>query len=188
MNFHPFLTLIFQSSMYQGLLPEEQKVANIIPIFKKGSCTQTCNYCPVSLTPSYTYVEKFLNMLIVYSCIFFHLTKYSILHEEQHGFQAVKFNYQLYVHDFANYLSENSQTDCIFLDYSKAFDRVLHARLCNKLSHFIMDQALSIQQKPESNSRWYQQQLFHCDIWCTPRNCLSLPSFLCFVSDIRIYP
>ena len=53
----PILTLIFQSSLHQGLLLEEWKVANIIPMFKKGSCTQTCNYHPVSVA------AKSLNVL-----------------------------------------------------------------------------------------------------------------------------
>ena len=46
----PILTLIFQSSIHQGYIPDEWKTANIIPIFKKDDRTQTCNYRSVSLT------------------------------------------------------------------------------------------------------------------------------------------
>ena len=82
----PILTLIFHSSLHQGLLPEEQKVAIIIPIFKMGSRTQICNYCPNCLTSMCSKIPEH----IVYSCIFSHLTNYNILCEEQHGFQAGK--------------------------------------------------------------------------------------------------
>ena len=131
----PILTLIFQSSLHQGLLLDDWKVANIIPIFKKGSRTQTCNYRPVSLT---SICSKILEH-IVYSCIFSHLTNYNILAEEQHGFQAGKScETQLIttIDDLVNCLNDNAQMDCIFLDFSKAFDRVPHSRLCNKLSHY----------------------------------------------------
>ena len=131
----PILTLIFQSSLHQGFLPDDWKVANIIPIFKKGSRTQTCNYRPVSLT---SICSKILEH-IVYSCIFSHLTNYNILAEEQHGFQVGKScETQLIttIDDLVNCLNDNAQMDCIFLDFSKAFDRVPHSRLCNKLSHY----------------------------------------------------
>ena len=53
MNLHQSLgtEIIFQSSLHKEFLPEEWKIANIIPIFsKKGNHTQTCNYHSVSLT------------------------------------------------------------------------------------------------------------------------------------------
>ena len=40
------------------------------------------------------------------------------------------------IHDFANCLNDNSQTDSIFLDFSKAFDEVPHTRLCSNLPHY----------------------------------------------------
>ena len=125
----PILTLIFQSSIHQGYIPDEWKAANVIPLFKKGDHSQTCNYRPVSLT---SICSKLLEH-IVYSCIFSHLKEHNILCEEQHGFQAGKScetQLIMTLNDFANCLNENSQIDCIFLDFSKAFDRVPHNRLC----------------------------------------------------------
>jgi len=40
----PILSLIFQSPLHQGVLPTDWKSANVIPIFKKGDHTKTCNY------------------------------------------------------------------------------------------------------------------------------------------------
>ena len=44
------LTLIFQTSLDQGTLPEVWKQATVVPVFKKGSRTDTCNFRPISLT------------------------------------------------------------------------------------------------------------------------------------------
>ena len=44
------LRLLFETSYKTGTLPYEWKVANTIPIYKKGSKTEVNNYRPVSLT------------------------------------------------------------------------------------------------------------------------------------------
>jgi hypothetical protein len=46
----PALTLIFQASLNQGQTPEDWKLANVSPIFKKGDKSKPANYRPVSLT------------------------------------------------------------------------------------------------------------------------------------------
>jgi len=46
----PILATVFQLSLQQGILSPDWKTANIIPIHKKGSRSQTSNYRPVSLT------------------------------------------------------------------------------------------------------------------------------------------
>ena len=125
----PILTLIFQCSIQQEAMPDEWKTASIIPIFKKDDRTNTGNYRPVSLT---SICSKLLEH-IIYSSIFSHLKDYDILCEEQHGFQVGKScetQLIMTINDFANCLNKNSQIDYIFLDFSKAFDRVPHNRLC----------------------------------------------------------
>ena len=54
--------------------------------YLKGNRTKTCIYQPVSLT---SICRKVLEH-IEYTSIFSHLKQYSILREEQHGFQAGK--------------------------------------------------------------------------------------------------
>ena len=46
----PLLTFIFQSSLDQGKLPADWKLANITPLYKKGSRIVPANYRPISLT------------------------------------------------------------------------------------------------------------------------------------------
>ena len=45
------LAEIFESSIVTGEVPEEWRVANVVPLFKKGCREKPGNYRPVSLTP-----------------------------------------------------------------------------------------------------------------------------------------
>ena len=46
----PALAVIFRKSLSEGVVPSDWKVANVTPIFKKGSKALASNYRPVSLT------------------------------------------------------------------------------------------------------------------------------------------
>ena len=133
----PILFLIFQLPLNQGILPSDWKTANIIPIYKKGNRSQRSNYKPVSLT---SICCKALEH-IIYSHVSHHLQAHGILCEEQHGFQTGKScDSQLIINinDFVNCRNENTQTDVIFFNFSKAFDKVPHQRLFNKLSYYAL--------------------------------------------------
>ena len=45
----PALTLLFQSSLQQGEVPEDWKLANVTHLFKKGDKNNASNYMPISL-------------------------------------------------------------------------------------------------------------------------------------------
>ena len=131
----PILTFIFQASLLQSSVPSDWKKANIVPLFKKGDRTVPNNYRPVSLT---CICSKILEH-IVYSHIFTHLTQYDILSDQQHGFRHLRScetQLILTVNDLAESLNKMEQTDVIFLDFSKAFDRVSHPHLFHKLHHY----------------------------------------------------
>ena len=46
----PILTIIFQCSLDTGIIPEDWKTANIVPIHKKNDRSKPANYRPISLT------------------------------------------------------------------------------------------------------------------------------------------
>ncbi len=131
----PVLTDLFQNSIDQGQLPEQWRKANICALYKKGDKTQPENYRPVSLT---SVVCKMLEH-IVHSHIMKHFEANNLLVDSQHGFRAKRSTEtQLIqtVHDLALNLENDDTTHMAVLDFSKAFDKVPHERLLNKLRHY----------------------------------------------------
>ena len=131
----PVLKIIFQISLDKSCLPEDWKCANVVPVFKKKDHSSPTNYRPVSLTSICCKVLEH----IIYSNISLHLKNHNILCDEQHGFRAKRScETQLIstIHELAKNIDAGIQTDAILLDLTKAFDRVPHMRLCNKLSYY----------------------------------------------------
>ena len=50
MEISPVLTMIFQASLHQSVIPIDWKLARVVPIFKKGERHNPGDYRPVSLT------------------------------------------------------------------------------------------------------------------------------------------
>ena len=80
------LKQIFQKSIDSGSIPKDWKLANITPIFKKGSKFDVSNYRPISLT---CIVCKVMESLIK-DHIMDHLEKQILIIASQHGFLREK--------------------------------------------------------------------------------------------------
>ena len=76
------LAHVFNMSLQEGIVPVEWKVANIIPLFKKGSRNKSVNYRPVSLT---SVICKLLETIIRDHMMDF-LVKHKLINTSQHGF------------------------------------------------------------------------------------------------------
>ena len=76
------LVIIFQCSIDTGLVPVDWRVANVIPLFKKGGREKAGNYRPVSLT---SVVGKMLESIIKDE-ITAHLESSNRIGTSQHGF------------------------------------------------------------------------------------------------------
>ena len=75
---------------------------------------------------------------IILSHIFKHKAKNNIVINEQHGFRNKLSTITQLINattDWANTLNNKSQTD-IFLDFSKAFDKISHKFLLSKLHYY----------------------------------------------------
>ena len=136
------LSLIFNKSLQSGSVPDEWKLANVTPIFKKGSKSLPSNYRPISLT---SVVCKVLETLIR-NKIVSHLEENNLIKNTQHGFRNKRScltNLLDFFHDVLNQYDESKAVDVIYLDFQKAFDKVPHKRLLLKLkSHGIQGNIL----------------------------------------------
>jgi hypothetical protein len=76
------LTYIFNLSFRQGVVPDQLKIAKIVPIFKSGDPLLMDNYRPISLLSNFSKVlEKMCNRLTQF------LTENKILSNSQFGFR-----------------------------------------------------------------------------------------------------
>ena len=77
------LTEIFNKSRSEGVVPQNWKIANVTPVFKKGTKLDSGNYRPVSLT---SHIGKLLESLIRDEMIN-HISHNRLMNENQHGFR-----------------------------------------------------------------------------------------------------
>ena len=132
------LLLLWRSSLDQGVVPSCLKQQSITPIFKKGDRTAPANYRPVSLT---SHVIKIFERVIRKQLVEY-LENNSIIDDNQHGFRKQRSCVtQLLEHiDYIlKTLAEGEEVDVIYLDFSKAFDKVSHNVLLEKLKHYGID-------------------------------------------------
>lgn len=104
-------------------------------MFKKGDRHKPANYRPVSLT---SICCKILEH-IVHSHVMSHLDSHQMFNDAQHGFRkshSCESQLILTIQDLASGLNDGEQIDAVLLDFSKAFDKVPHQRLLEKLQHY----------------------------------------------------
>jgi len=129
----PLYHIIFKS-FETGKIPEQLKIAKIVPIHKGGDKSLPDNYRPISLLPNFSkIIEKVMsNRLTSF------LESNKLLCEQQFGFRKSHSTLHPLVH-FLNKISEaknqNKNTIAIFCDLRKAFDTVDHQILLKKLSN-----------------------------------------------------
>lgn len=127
------LATIFRRSLAEGDLPSDWKTANVVPIFKKGVKGDPGNYRPVSLTS----VPGKLLEGIIKEKVMSHLLGNNLIRNTQHGFYPGKScttNLLVFQDKVTKAVDEGRPMDIIFLDFSKAFDKVPRERLLTKLS------------------------------------------------------
>ena len=129
------LSKIYNLSMDSGDVPQAWREANVTPIYKnKGSKSKPENYRPISLTSIPCKVME----SIIRDNIVNYLTVNDLIRSTQHGFMAKKScttKLLEFLEKVTKILDEGDPVDIIYLDFAKAFDKVPHGRLINKIRH-----------------------------------------------------
>ena len=126
------LMLIFNQCIESGIYPCEWKKANAVPIHKKGDKQTLKNYSPVSLLPI---CSKIFERLIYNEMFGFFLDK-GLISANQSGFKPGDscINQLLSItHNIYKSFDDGYEVRDVFLDISKAFDKVCHNGLIFKI-------------------------------------------------------
>ena len=127
----PSITAFFNCSFANGYFLSVWKYANLCPVHKKEKKADVTNYRPISLLSILSKVQE--------KCVLKRFLPHisTSLSHVQHGFrEGLSCTTQLIevFHEIGCALDKRLEIDLIYLDFSKAFDSVCHAKLLSKLN------------------------------------------------------
>lgn len=127
------LLLIFNASLAAGVFPVVFKSTLIHPVHKAGAADNVTNYRPIAVLNCFAKLFE----RVVHQAMLEHVTPF--LDSSQHGFlpkRGTVTNLLEYVTFLNEKLENREQVDVLYVDLSKAFDRISHDILIYKLQSF----------------------------------------------------
>ena len=125
------LALVY-NQLFVSAVPDDWKIAVVVPVLKKGFADSVSNYRPISLT---SVISKILERIVTGKITDF-LLQNNILSDRQHGFLRHRSNCTNMLecmNDWSLNVELGYQTVVIYIDFAKAFDTVCHSKLMHKL-------------------------------------------------------
>ena len=129
------LTQLFNLSFSRGFFPLLLKTSKFIPVYKKDTKLQCSNYRPISLLSN---IGKVFERLM-YNRLYTFLGKNSVIYDLQFGFRQKYSTSHASIHltEKIREQLDNKNIVCgIFFELEKAFDRVDHGILIQRLNHY----------------------------------------------------
>ncbi len=129
------LSELFNSSLASGTFPHQWKQANVVPVYKKNDKQNVTNYRPIALLACVSKVFE----RIVYNKLYAYCEQYNLLTWRNAGFKPMDSTVNqliVLVHNIQEALDKGKDVCMVFLDISKAFDKVYHEGLLHKLQTF----------------------------------------------------
>ena len=129
-----FLSKIFNFCLELGVFPDDLKIAEVIPVFKKGDPAKATNHQPISILSQCSIIfEKLLFIRIIN-----YLEKCDLLSKDQYGFRknSSSIHAMTNIHNgLMTNIDKGLYNCCFFLDLSEASDTVDHQILLRKLEY-----------------------------------------------------
>ena len=134
-NLHNKLLSLFNNCLQNGTFPNIWNYANIRPIPKPGKIhSDPKNYRPIAVSSCLGRIfEKILAKRLQQFCV-----EHKIFKNNQCGFQINRNTediLSIFINDAYSAIDQKTDTDCIFTDFSKAYDSIWHDGLIYKLYH-----------------------------------------------------
>lgn len=124
------VSILFNKSLSEAVFPDLWKKSFITPIFKSGSRNDIANYRPICKSSG---LAKVLEGIVTTTLS---QTFKSIIINQQHGFckgRSTATNLMAFSEFLHRHLDDHGQVDVVYTDFEKAFDKVSHSVLFQKL-------------------------------------------------------
>ena len=127
------ITFIINDCLEKGILPDDLKLADVSPIFKKEDSLKKENYRPVSILP---HMSKVFERILYKQIDTFMTTKFSPYlcgFRKNHNAQ---YSLLKMIETWKKHLDKGEKIGVILMDLSKAFDTINHSLLLAKLDAY----------------------------------------------------
>jgi hypothetical protein len=129
------LAYVFSQCLEFSYLPPDWLRAYITPVFKKGDPSCPLNYRPIALTCTICKIME----VVVKDQLLNYLLQHKLISKQQHGFlrkHSTTTNLLEATHDWIVSYTECCNIDVVYVDFSRAFDSIVFAKLIAKLEHY----------------------------------------------------
>ena len=128
------LVILIHKTLTTSVIPNQWKISQVVPIFKKGRKSEPLNYRPVHLSSCICKVVE----RVITRHMMMYMEQNNLLRHEQFGFRAGRSTDDQLLLTYGHIIKQidrGNVVDVIFLDFSKAFDVVSHEVLIAKLTN-----------------------------------------------------